>query len=319
MGGPGLEISPDWSKAERETAMEIYTNIIIMSDFSNFSNWQRELKSGLGHPHVAVHVIEKMIAEVHPKRKVALISLLNKMLRGYPEVYKKLLQANLPAVFSSVFETADMQNRRLLFKLRRKWSNVLSSEVLLDLDTRVNSIDEGWTFFSSPKFEPRYPPPKNPAAPSPMTSAKPDVVAAERPTFEVKAKEPTPNKLMEKPTARDHEKDNKVISALDNPTTKVPAPRQVRLNSSDAVPTPRSSICIRTWLNHRSVFTTPKIPRSTIIELLHCPLIILSSTVRSMNLTQGCWVRSENANSVLCRPPPVINIFSIYCYIFSNR
>ena len=245
MGGPGLEISPDWSKAERETAMEIYTNIIIMSDFSNFSNWQRELKSGLGHPHVAVHVIEKMIAEVHPKRKVALISLLNKMLRGYPEVYKKLLQANLPAVFSSVFETADMQNRRLLFKLRRKWSNILSSEVLLDLDTRVNSIDEGWSFFSVPKVEPRNPPQKYPVAPSPMTSAKLDVVAAERLTFEVKAKELTPNKLMEKlqltsepempkPTTRDHEKEKKAISALDNPTTKVPAPRQVRLNTSAA-------------------------------------------------------------------------------------
>lgn len=111
-------------------------------------------------PHVIVRAIEDKIQTAPGGQKLPFLYLLDSILKNHTKPYHELLQQNIVAVFSHVFQNAPRPEaekiRSSLYKLRLTWTdNYFTLNTLLQLDNKIKTMDPNWPVVPSKKNPPQ--------------------------------------------------------------------------------------------------------------------------------------------------------------------
>ncbi|XP_065842897.1 polyadenylation and cleavage factor homolog 11-like isoform X2 [Oscarella lobularis] len=137
----------------------------IINDLTILADENRSAAPGI------VRTIEARLNQVQGKRKMPILYLLDSITKNVGGRYIEIFSQNLVSTFCTVFEQADDQMRRDLYKLRQTWGPYFPPKKLYTIDVRVNGMDSNWPItaasgsihvnpkFLSAKDEPSPPPP----------------------------------------------------------------------------------------------------------------------------------------------------------------
>lgn len=237
---------PHWNETERNFVREVCAKLDeVIKEVNNFE-WdpthgeeREELWDAAmwinnwDDPPITVQILEHCISNSDPDSRMIIIFVIDVLLTHHV-YFQDEIEVNLPEVFCNVFKVVDQKRRIELFKMRSAWSKTesVSSEVLLDLDTRVKAIDDKWPIFSAPNAKP-----SKSLTTLATTSAKPDFLTVKPPASEIKTKKDLTDikvqpasaelKKMHQPV-RDQDKETKVLPVQSQPTKeKIRATKQV--------------------------------------------------------------------------------------------
>ena len=142
-----MKIPTSWSLAESHMAVAYLDELKkltenskpVINDLTERANRYRQK-----HPNVIVYLIEERIQKVSGDLKLAVLYLMDSIIKNHPHPYKELFSVNIAASFSHVFRYSNEKWRIALYKLRYTWSDILSPAIRHDLDKALRMLDPSW-------------------------------------------------------------------------------------------------------------------------------------------------------------------------------
>ncbi|MPC37540.1 Pre-mRNA cleavage complex 2 protein Pcf11 [Portunus trituberculatus] len=124
----------------------------------------RRAEAMVMHAHAVVDITFEYIDQVNGMEKMPAVYLLDSILKSVGSPFTEIIQRRI--------SDSDKKIRKMLFDLRRSWSDKLPPKLLITLDQRVRTIDSAWPVFQmcqKPDQESCLP---TPSSSSPATSVE---------------------------------------------------------------------------------------------------------------------------------------------------
>ncbi|GIY19389.1 pre-mRNA cleavage complex 2 protein Pcf11 [Caerostris extrusa] len=97
-----------------------------------------------------VDTIVKHIHSVQPDLKLPSLYLVDSIMKNIGGQYITLFCKCIVTVFTTVFSKVEEATRSSLFKLRQTWNEILSKQILYEIDCKVHNIDPAWPITATP-------------------------------------------------------------------------------------------------------------------------------------------------------------------------
>ncbi|GFX01212.1 pre-mRNA cleavage complex 2 protein Pcf11 [Trichonephila clavipes] len=114
------------------------------------------------YAQLIVDTIVTHIKTVQAELKLPSLYLVDSIMKNIGGQYIILFSKHMVSLFTSVFAKVDETTRSALYKLRQTWNDLLSKNVLYEIDCKVNSIDPAWPITAKPTVNMNVTPAKNP-------------------------------------------------------------------------------------------------------------------------------------------------------------
>ncbi|XP_014218937.1 uncharacterized protein LOC106647178 [Copidosoma floridanum] len=97
-----------------------------------------------------VEAVEAHLQKVQSSLKLAVLYLIDSIIKNVNGVYSSLFANNIVQTFSGVFQKVDENTRGKMWKLRQTWNTIFPADKLLALDVSVHGIDRNWPIATLP-------------------------------------------------------------------------------------------------------------------------------------------------------------------------